>query len=176
MTLVKSKYFMLKANFPKHAKLIDDQPIIDNHEPEKEFNFGAASDKQQSNTDEGLQEDNLQKKSMMNDPKHTLRVEDDSEEDRQAQYKKDQDAYDQRDKETEMLLKQLDNIKKIDALAKETNHADRFKNIQYIDRGQEPKMGSIFEKGQTPEDHSLEGKVDGEINIDLHGNVEVIDH
>ncbi len=83
MTLVKSKYFMLKANFPKHAKLIDDQPIIDNHEPEKEFTFGATSDKQPSSSEDGgLQEDSLQKKSMMNDPKHTLRVEDDSEEDR----------------------------------------------------------------------------------------------
>jgi len=75
-----------------------------------------------------------------------------------------------------MLIKQLDNIKNIDALVKETNHADRFKDIQYIDRGEEPKLGSIFDKNQSPEDNTLAGKVDGEINIDLHGNVELIDH
>ena len=35
MTVVKSKYFMLKANFPREALQIDEQPIIDTHQPEK---------------------------------------------------------------------------------------------------------------------------------------------
>ena len=29
MTIVKSKYYMLKVNFPKQAELIDSEPIID---------------------------------------------------------------------------------------------------------------------------------------------------
>ena len=32
MTIVKSKFFMLKANFPKQALLIDEEPLIDSHE------------------------------------------------------------------------------------------------------------------------------------------------
>ena len=46
MTLVKSKYFMLKANFPKHAQQIDEQPIIDSHEYDREYKFGASSEKE----------------------------------------------------------------------------------------------------------------------------------
>ena len=34
MTVVKSKYFMLKANFPKAALEVDSEPIIDNHIPD----------------------------------------------------------------------------------------------------------------------------------------------
>lgn len=43
MTLVKSKFFMLKANFPKHAQQIDEQPIIDSHEYDREYKFGSSS-------------------------------------------------------------------------------------------------------------------------------------
>lgn len=32
MTVAKSKYFMLKANFPKQALQMDEEPLIDNHE------------------------------------------------------------------------------------------------------------------------------------------------
>ena len=137
MTLVKSKYFMLKANFPNQAKLIDEQPILDNHEPETDFTFGARN--QDSLTDskgEHQSESQVKTQSMMKDPKHSLHIEEDSEADRQAQYKKDKDATVKRDQETEMLLKQLENIKKIDKLVEETKHADRFKNIKYIDRGE----------------------------------------
>ena len=39
MTVTKSKYFMLKANFPKQAELIDNEPLlVDN---------SAAADAQQ---------------------------------------------------------------------------------------------------------------------------------
>ena len=36
MTVVKSKYFMLKANFPKEAIKIDSQPILESHEPQEQ--------------------------------------------------------------------------------------------------------------------------------------------
>ena len=67
MTLVKSKYFMLKANFPQEALKVDNEPLIDNHEPEeKTFNFG---DSKESSPDQ-----NVQQTSMMDDPKHANRV------------------------------------------------------------------------------------------------------
>lgn len=44
MTVVKSKYFMLKANFPKHALRVDSEPIIDNHEAPREYNFDGQGD------------------------------------------------------------------------------------------------------------------------------------
>lgn len=41
MTIVKSKYFMLKANFPKQALQIDSEPIINNHDQPSDYKFGA---------------------------------------------------------------------------------------------------------------------------------------
>ena len=41
MTVAKSKYFMLKANFPKQALQIDSEPIINNHTPAPEYKFGS---------------------------------------------------------------------------------------------------------------------------------------
>ena len=67
---------------------------------------------------------------MMEDPKNaTIDHAENTEEERQAQYKKDKADMEKRNQETDLLLKQLDNIKNIDALAKESGHADRFKNI-----------------------------------------------
>ena len=61
MTVVKSKYFMLKANFPKAALEVDAEPIIANHVPEpKQAQSGANND------------DTIRKKSMMNDPVYTI--------------------------------------------------------------------------------------------------------
>lgn len=31
MTVAKSKYYMLKVNFPKQAQIIDEEPLIDTH-------------------------------------------------------------------------------------------------------------------------------------------------
>ena len=62
MTVVKSKYFMLKANFPKAALEVDSEPIIANHVPEmpKRAQTGANGD------------ESIKKKSMMNDPVYTM--------------------------------------------------------------------------------------------------------
>ena len=32
MTVAKSKYYMLKVNFPKQAQIIDEEPLIDTHQ------------------------------------------------------------------------------------------------------------------------------------------------
>ena len=57
MTIVKSKYFMLKANFPKAALEVDSEPIIANHIPD---------------IPKQVQAENIKKKSMMNDPVYTI--------------------------------------------------------------------------------------------------------
>ena len=46
MTVAKSKYFMLKANFPKQALQIDSEPIISSHEPKEntEYKFGQTEE------------------------------------------------------------------------------------------------------------------------------------
>ena len=44
ITVAKSKYFMLKANFPKEALKVDSEPLIDNHEMPREYSFGQEGD------------------------------------------------------------------------------------------------------------------------------------
>jgi len=115
---------------------------------------------------------------MMSDPKHTLEASESSEADRQAQFAKDKQALESYEQDTQQLLKQLENMKNIDKLAKDSGHADRFKNIKYVEREEDPELKAMFEK-KTSEianlGKDLEGKVDGEIHIDLHGNLEVIE-
>uniref|UniRef100_A0A7S3HUF3 Uncharacterized protein n=1 Tax=Favella ehrenbergii TaxID=182087 RepID=A0A7S3HUF3_9SPIT len=77
-----------------------------------------------------------------------------------------------------MLIKQLDNLKNIDRLAEESGHTERFKNIKYVDREEDPELKAMFEKKTAQLANlgkDLAGKVDGEINIDLHGNLEVLE-
>ena len=45
-----------------------------------------------------------------------------------------------------MLLKQLENLKNIDKLAQESGHAERFKNIKYVEREEDPELKAMFEQ------------------------------
>ena len=163
MTVVKAKYFMLKANFPKQALQIDSEPIIDTHEVNTEFNFGQ--DSKSNNAGQQKEDTGIRKQSMLNDPKHTLPEDiENSEAERQTQFQKDRAAAEQRSKETELLMKQLENMKKIDALALETRQADRFKNIKYVQREEDPELKLMFEKSQADYNNlekTLDGRVDG---------------
>lgn len=61
-------------------------------------------------------------------------------------------------------MKQLENLKKIDALAQETRHADRFKNIKYVQREEDPELKQMYEKSQADYNNlekTLEGRLDG---------------
>ena len=77
---------------------------------------------------------------MMEDPKHTLDSGENTQEERNAQYNKDQLAMETRNQETELLIKQMDNIETIQKMAADSNHADRFKNIKYVEREEDPEL------------------------------------
>ena len=77
---------------------------------------------------------------MIDDPKHDLVSDYGTKAERNAQYTKDKVAMEARNTETELLIKQLDNIKNIEKLAAESNHADQFKNIRYVEREEDPEL------------------------------------
>jgi len=79
MTLVRSKYFMLKANFPKQAILIDQEPILDNHAAPR-VGFSADTAEAQSEPAKGEEAQQIRTSSMMDDAKHTLQAVADSHE------------------------------------------------------------------------------------------------
>ena len=61
-------------------------------------------------------------------------------------------------------FEEIENMKKIDALALETRQADRFKNIKYVQREEDPELKLMFEKSQADYNNlekTLDGRVDG---------------
>ena len=75
-------------------------------------------------------------------------------------------------------MKQLESIKKIDELYEKYSDPERLKDIKYVEREEDPELKALFEDktGQVANlSNTLADKVDGEMNIDLHGNIDVID-
>lgn len=75
-------------------------------------------------------------------------------------------------------MQQLESVKKIDALAQETKQADRFKDLKYVEREEDLELKAMFEESQSRLfnlEKVMEGKVDGELSVDLHGNMERVE-
>lgn len=63
-------------------------------------------------------------------------------------------------------------------MAEEHGHASHFKNLKYVDREEDPELKQKYEQAQASLHNlhkTLEDQVDGEINVDLHGNVEMVE-
>jgi len=78
------------------------------------------------------------------------------------------------DKITEELVEQMKVFKEIDVMHEKSGKAEMFKNIKYVERevDEEIKAGFDREAERFAEMSSkLKNKVDGEISIDLHGNI-----
>jgi len=82
----------------------------------------------------------------MDDAKHDLPTMENTEAERMEQLRKDKAAADSFARETEMLIKQLESLKKIDQIVLETDHASRFKNLKYVEREEDPELKSLFEQ------------------------------
>ena len=78
------------------------------------------------------------------------------------------------------MIKQMEKIDSIEKLAQESGHAERFKNLRYVDRGvaeESLKTSASYEVDRDFLPRSgLEGFVDGELSVDLHGNLEMVEH
>lgn len=67
-------------------------------------------------------------------------------------------------------------VKEIDEAYKASGKAEHFKNLQYVEREEDPELKAMFEKEKDRLDklsERLYGKLDGEIDMDLHGNIAV---
>lgn len=83
---------------------------------------------------------------MLGDPNKVIDDSMNTEAERNEQFAKDRAAYERRNKETDLLIKQMENIKTIEKLAKEANHADRFKNIHYMERQElDPELKAKYD-------------------------------
>jgi hypothetical protein len=74
------------------------------------------------------------------------------------------------------ISKGLEGWKEIDRLREESGISEHFKEIKYADREEDEEMKQIYDEeqqkfGDIPS--KLEGRVDGEITMDLHGNMDI---
>ena len=75
---------------------------------------------------------------------------------------------------TDELIKSMEVLKEVDRLHQASGIAEQFKKIQYVEREDNLELKKAFEDEQIKFNEfskSLKGKVDGEISIDLHGNI-----
>ena len=88
-----------------------------------------------------------------------------------AKDKKDSETYDLM---TEELIKSMEILKEVDRLHQESGISEQFKKIKYVEREEDLELKEAYERDQAKFNafsESLKGKVDGEISIDLHGNI-----
>lgn len=67
-------------------------------------------------------------------------------------------------------------LKEVDRLHQESGIADHFKKIEYVEREENLEMKEIYDQEQIKFhqiSEKMKGKVDGEINMDLHGNMDI---
>ena len=67
-------------------------------------------------------------------------------------------------------------LKEVDRLHQESSIAEQFKKIEYVEREENLEMKEIYDQEQIKFQQiseKMKGKVDGEINMDLHGNMDI---
>jgi DNA-nicking Smr family endonuclease len=88
-----------------------------------------------------------------------------------AKDKKDSQIYDLM---TDELIKSMEILKEVDRLHQESGISEQFKKIKYVEREEDMELKEAYEREQEKFNafsETLKGKVDGEISIDLHGNI-----
>ena len=95
-------------------------------------------------------------------------------EERKQQIDKDKEALKNIQGDAVEIAKGLEGIRDFERYYKEAKIADRFKDIKYVSREEDPELKQEYESRQEKLDNlseSLVGKIDGEIDLDLHGNL-----
>lgn len=97
---------------------------------------------------------------------------------RQEQIHKDKQRFSAIDKHTDELIKSLEVLKKIDVLNKDLidEQNEKRKQIRYVERVEDLEMKKAYEEEQERFEkmhESLKGQIDGEIDLDMHGNVQI---
>ena len=95
-------------------------------------------------------------------------------EEKAAQIAKDKAAYSSISSQSDKLAQGLQSMKDWDKIYEDNQLGEKFKNLKYADREEDAELKQAYEVEQGKLDSlssRLAGKIDGEINLDLHGNL-----
>ena len=93
---------------------------------------------------------------------------------REAILAKDQKQLTSVDEFTAEMVKALDVSKEIDKAYEESGYREQFQKIEYCEREEDPVLKKMYEEEQVrfgSLSERMHGKVDGELDMDLHGNI-----
>jgi len=93
---------------------------------------------------------------------------------RQEIIERDKKHKDKIDLYTNELVKAMEGTKQFDEEYKKTGHSDQFKDLKYVEREEDLELKAMFDSEQDKFNklsENMEGKVDGELDMDLHGNI-----
>lgn len=68
----------------------------------------------------------------------------------------------------------MENTKEFDKIYKDSGYSEMFSKLEYVEREEDPELKTLFTKERERIDklsETLYGKIDGEIDMDLHGNI-----
>eukprot|EP00347_Sterkiella_histriomuscorum_P022422 403338547 len=188
VTVTKSKFYMLKINYPKAFEEISKGDLNsgdsdmskqleerlekqEEHNPLDENAAAAKSLKEQG------QQQQTQMKGLADNGAAVSLDDDESPENRQKLrdlIEKDKQKYASLDSQTEELMKGLQSLKRLEQMNPIDGQEERFKNIKYVEREEDLELKKLYEeeiKQLQSMSKNLAGKIDGEIDMDLHGNV-----
>ena len=177
MTVSKSKFYMLKVNYSKILEQVDYE--------QADGSFDADDAQKADRLSKDLRREDAasnQKNDMLERLKAPINVQESSEnlnseeqiKLREKIIEKDSTHAQNLDKFTEEMTKALEGTKEFDKMFNESGYADTFKNLKYVDREEdfELKAQSEAEKKKFDElSQRMYGQVDGELDMDLHGNI-----
>ncbi|CDW79905.1 UNKNOWN [Stylonychia lemnae] len=178
VTVTKSKFYLLKINYPKLFEEVntDKHDTVKFELPEKQHD--PLADAAESPQDQ-LGINKLKIQTLKDDGIKAYDLnEDETEENKEKRskiLKKDRERLKQIQKETEDIVKGLEAFKVLEESQIGSTYNDRFKNVKYIEREEDLELKKMYEDEQERFNklaEELKDKIEGEIDMDMHGNVQ----
>lgn len=160
LTVTKSKFYMLRVNFPYAFEQPGASSLEAEHDPLAERKREAAPALEKPATRVSLDDD---EDSM------------ESQEKRKEVLAKDKARFEALDAQTAELVKQMEVLKQVDEMNREViaRQQEELRKRRYVEREEDPEIKRLYEQEQErflKMQETLGDKIDGEIDMDLHGN------
>ena len=185
MTVAKSKYYMLKVNYAKVFERVDFEEADGSFDPEHPDQGADRLGQDLKRADPSASNQNAagsQRQAMIDKLKAPIELKPDAEDLNSEEQVRAREQVIERDKErraavdgfTEELVKAVEASKEVDQAYEESGYQEHFRSLEYCEREEDPELKKEYEEEQErfrKLSERMHGKVDGELDMDLHGNI-----
>jgi len=185
MTVAKSKYYMLKVNYSKIFERVDFEEADGSFNPEPSNQGADRLSQDLKRGDPTANNQNAagnQRQAMIDKLKAPIEIKPDAEDLNSEEQVRSREEVIEKDKKrktavdgfTDELVKAMEATKEIDQAYEESGYQEHFRSLEYCEREEDPELKKMYEEEQERFNKLSErmyGKVDGELDMDLHGNI-----